>query len=580
MDRPLLMKTEKPARGEAAEKPSRRAFAPLPVVALLGMLVAATMLPPLAFSVFLLDRTNRTQQDVVATLAEATAGAAIETVDRQVQGMVTTLRGLSTVNSLNEGNLEAYYDAARTALAGTDTFLIVVDKAMRQLLNTRQPYGEQFGSVSDAGPINLALETGAVVVSDGFFGKVAEKWVFNVVLPWKQRGAEPMALILTQNVEALAPALAMENLRGGWNAVIVDKKGIVLSSTLMSSDVGKPFFLDKPAGPDRQTHAMIDFNNRHYELITKESKVTGWRVQLWAEQGIIQRPMFRTFRLLLLGGVGMIAVAAFVAWVLGRQIAKSVQRLAADAHKLGAGEDVIATTYPVRELNAVSSALADAATERRASEAEIRLLMREVAHRAKNQLTVVSSLAKQSARNAKDVADFSESFQHRIMGLARSTDLLIAGSVAGVELGALLRVQIEPFKPAEESKLETSGPEFRLSLQAAQTLGLALHEMATNAAKYGALSTPHGSISVTWSIEADDLVIVWRERLTPFQPPLRETKGFGTQLIDRTLGGALGAKIERVYHQDGLECRIEVPVAKILPETKADPAVAPEQLPV
>jgi two-component sensor histidine kinase len=479
----------------------------MPVVALLGMLVAATMLPPLAFSVFLLDRTNRTQQDVVATLAEATAGAAIETVDRQVQGMVTTLRGLSTVNSLNEGNLEAYYDAARTALAGTDTFLIVVDKAMRQLLNTRQPYGEQFGSVSDAGPINLALETGAVVVSDGFFGKVAEKWVFNVVLPWKQRGAEPMALILTQNVEALAPALAMENLRGGWNAVIVDKKGIVLSSTLMSSDVGKPFFLDKPAGPDRQTHAMIDFNNRHYELITKESKVTGWRVQLWAEQGIIQRPMFRTFRLLLLGGVGMIAVAAFVAWVLGRQIAKSVQRLAADAHKLGAGEDVIATTYPVRELNAVSSALADAATERRASEAEIRLLMREVAHRAKNQLTVVSSLAKQSARNA-DVADFSESFQHRIAGLARSADLLIASSVAGVELRRAIacRSNVQPAK----NQLETSGPEFRLSLQAAQTLGLALHEMATNAAKYGALSTPHGSISVTWSIEADDLVIVWR----------------------------------------------------------------------
>jgi two-component sensor histidine kinase len=184
-----------------------------------------------------------------------------------------------------------------------------------------------------------------------------------------------------------------------------------------------------------------------------------------------------------------------------------VQRLAADAHKLGAGEDVIATTYPVRELNAVSSALADAATERRASEAEIRLLMREVAHRAKNQLTVVSSLAKQSARNA-DVADFSESFQHRIMGLARSADLLIASSVAGVELRRAIACRSN--RSAGEESAETSGPEFRLSLQAAQTLGLALHEMATNAAKYGALSTPHGSISVTWSIEADDLVIVWR----------------------------------------------------------------------
>jgi two-component sensor histidine kinase len=576
--RPLLMKAEQ-ALAQEPKKLPRRAFAPMPVVALLGLLIAATMLPPLAFSVFLLDRTNRTQQDVVATLAEATAGAAIETVDRQVQGMVTTLRGLSTVNALNEGNLQAYYDAARTALAGTDTFLIVVDKSMRQLLNTRRPYGEVLGQASDPGPVNLALDTGAVVVSDGFLGRVAEKWVFNVVLPWKQRGEEPMALMLTQNAEALAPALAMENLRGGWNAAIVDKKGVVLSSTLMSSDVGKPFFLDKPAGHDRQARTTVDFNSRHYELITKESKVTGWRVQLWAERDVIQRPMARTFRLLLLGGAGMLAAAGFAAWLLGRQITKSVRKIAAEAHQLGAGEDIVPTTYPVRELNTVSSALADAAAERKASENEIRLLMREVAHRAKNQLTVVSSLAKQSARSAKDVADFSESFQQRIMGLARSTDLLIAGSVAGVELGALLRVQIEPFKPAEASRLETSGPEFRLSLQAAQTLGLALHEMATNAAKYGALSTPQGSISATWSVRGENLVIVWRERLTPFEPPTGDAKGFGTQLIDRTLGGALGAKIDRIYHQDGLECRIEVPVAKLLPEKKTDPSVAPEQLP-
>jgi hypothetical protein len=73
---------------------------------------------------------------------------------------------------------------------------------------------------------------------------------------------------------------------------------------------------------------MIDFNNRHYELITKESKVTGWRVQLWAEQGIIQRPMFRTFRLLLLGGVGMIAVAPLSpgCWVADCQIGATARR--------------------------------------------------------------------------------------------------------------------------------------------------------------------------------------------------------------------------------------------------------------
>lgn len=559
--------------GQASETARRPATA-LPVVVLLGMLITATMLPPLAFSVFLLDRTNRAQQDVIAQLSEATAGAAVETIDRQLQGMVTSLRGFSTSNSLSQGNLPEIYQAAKTALAGTDTFLIVADKNLNQLLNTRRPYGERLGKISDTGQAQLSLDTGAIVISDGFLGRIAQTWVFNVSMPWKQRGVDPLVLIMTQNAETLASALSMQNLRGGWNAVVVDKNGIVMASTLMSSDVGKPFALDQQSGPDRPTRSVVDFNDKRYELISKRSEVSGWRVVLWAERAVIQRPMARTFRILLLGGAAMIAIGGFAAWLLGRQITKSVRKLATDAHRLGVGEDVAATVFPVRELSTVSAALADASAERRASENEIRLLMREVAHRAKNQLTVVSSLAKQSARSARSVSDFSESFQQRIMGLARSTDLLIAGGVAGVELTELIKVQIEPFRPADASGLETKGPKFRLSLQAAQTLGLALHEMATNAAKYGALSTPHGKLSVKWSLDGDDLTIVWRERLQSFEAPSTGTKGFGTQLIDRTLGGALGARIERIYHEDGLECRLVIPQSKLLPEKKADPAVA------
>ena len=393
-------------------------------------------------------------------------------------------------------------------------------------------------------------------------------------MPWKQRGQDPLLLILTQNAETLASALSMQNLRGGWNAVIVDKNGIVLASTLMSSDVGKPFALDAPSGEERPTRSVVDRDNKSYELISKKSQLSGWSVILWADHDVIQRPMTRTFRILLLGGAAMIAIGGFAAWLLGHQITKSVRKLATDAHRLGAGEDVVETAFPVRELSTVSAALADASTERRASENEIRLLMREVAHRAKNQLTVVASLAKQSARGARSIPDFSESFQQRIMGLARSTDLLIAGGVAGVELGELIKVQIEPFRPGEATRLEIKGPKFRLSLQAAQTLGLALHEMATNAAKYGALSTPQGTLSVTWSVDLEDLSIVWRERLQSFEAPPADVKGFGTQLIDRTLGGALGAKIERTYHGDGLECRLVIPLAKLFPEKKADPSVA------
>jgi len=567
----LLTKAKNAADAKAGKAlssiPARRAFMPMPVVALLGLLIAAAMLPPLALSGFLLQRTNSAQEEVVATLAEATAGAAIETVDRQLQGMVSTLRGLSTANSLSSGSLEDFYDGARSALAGTDIYLIVLDKDMNQLLNTRVPFGQFLPKTADPLSAQLALESGAVVISDGFLGKTSQKWVFNTILPWTQPGKDPVLLILSQNAESLTDALAMENLRGGWNAVILDRKGMVLSSTLMSSDVGKPFFLGQliPGGSIR---SIVDYEGHGYDVITKQSDFSHWRVALWARHETIQRPMLRTLRLLLLGAGAMIAVGGFATWFLGRQITKSVRKLADDAHRLGAGVAVSASTYPVSEFSSVSAALADASAQRRASENEIRFLMREVAHRSKNQLTVVSSLAKQSARGATNVAEFSESFQQRLMGLARSTDLLIAGSVAGVELGELLKVQIEPFGPGDLTRLRFDGPAFKLSLQAAQTLGLAIHEMATNAAKYGAFSTPRGKLDVKWSIVGDDVVLVWRERLPSFEPTEQKT-GFGTQLIDRTLGGALGARIERIYHPNGLECRIEIPADKLVPDAKS-----------
>lgn len=566
------MKAETDA-GPGAAARQKRAFAPMSVVTLLGILIAAAMLPPLALSGFLLQRTNTNQQDMVATLAEATASAAMVTVDRQIQGMVSTLRGLSTANSLGRGSLEDFYDAARSALAGTKSYLIVLDKDMNQLLNTRAPYGEKLGKPSDPGPAQLALESGAVVISDAFYSEAAKKWVFNTILPWTQRGKEPRLLALTQEAEALSETLAMQDLRGGWNAVIVDRKGTVLTSTLMSSDIGKPFFLEAVAGSQGPVQRSEVVDGKSYELIVKTSEFSGWRVIVWAESAVIERPMYRTLRLLLLGAAAMIAVAGVATWLVGLQIAKSVRKISEDARRLGAGEMISASTYPVSELSRVSKALADASAARYESENEIRFLMREVAHRSKNQLTVVSSLAKQSARNSKSVADFSEGFQQRLMGLARSTDLLIGGSVAGVELGELFKVQIEPFRPAEAAQLEIRGPEFRLSLQAAQTLGLAMHEMATNAAKYGALSSSAGTLSVTWNIEGDDINITWRERLPKAAGP-SDKKGFGTQLIDRTVGAALSAKIERTYHDDGLEFRMIIPVSKLEPVAKVDELAA------
>lgn len=534
------------------------------VSALLALLIAVTILPPLAFSVILIQQNNDAQQEVVSTLAEATAGSFVETLERQLQGMRTSLNVLSTIGALEDDELRDFHARGRVALADSDQELLVVDENGNQILNTRTAFGSSLPPLSEPAPVLEAIETGETVVSNAYYDETARSWRFNVSMPRLGEDGAQEALVLTQNVDSLSGTLTGQNLRGGWNAVITDREGIVAASTFLSSDVGQPFFLDELMSPDRPgPRQTMTLDGERYETTTKRSQLSGWSVIVWAPSATIERNLVQSLRALVIGGLVMIAIGTAAAWLLGRQISKPLRQLSRDADHLGAGEDVQEADFPVTEIATVSAALAKASQDRKNAENEIRFLMREVAHRSKNQLTVVSSIAKQTARNSRSFAAFEERFQERIQGLARSTDLLMAGGVAGVELSELMQAQIEPFRPADEKRLQISGPRFRLSHQAAQTIGLALHELATNASKYGAFQIQSGSLAVTWKRSAGNLVINWRE----YVPRLRkkaERRGFGSEMIERMLGGALDAQIERNMHANGVEYSFTIPVERLI----------------
>jgi len=557
--------------GDEPSAPPRGSVRPRPIGLFLFLLVAVILVPALTFSVVLLERNHRAQRELIDTLAGATASSISEAVDREILGMVTTLRVLSTAESLPRGEYARFHDRARSALAGKGAYVILVDNDMRQLLNTRVTFGTPLEGTSDTASVQRALETGVAVVSNAFFGRTAQRWVFNVVLPLTAAGLPGKSLIMTQDATNLSQALSQQALRGGWEASLIDQNGVVLASSQLPAETGKPFFLGGyPASGQYEGRVDENADSAEYSLVTEKSPLTGWTVGVWAPSAVIDGPLWRSMLSLALGALGVGLLAAIAAWLLGRQIAGPVKRLARDAKRLGKGEEVAAVDYPIAEIATVSEALAQASTDRRAAENEIRFLMREVAHRSKNQLTVVSSIAKQSARSARNLTAFQDSFQKRLQGLARSTDLLVAGGVAGVELRALLATQIEPFRPPEEERMELDGPALRLGNQAAQTIGLAVHELATNAAKYGAFSGSAGRLSVAWCIADGRLALVWRE----YVPRLRrraETRGFGTEVIERMLGGTLDASIERIIHPDGLECRFSIPLDRLRPAAEAMP---------
>ncbi len=527
----------------------------------LTSLLLVAIVPAFIFSLVVLKRSVDQQEQVITALLQASTGSVTRIVERDIEGMLTTLKVLSTSQEIEDGNMEAFYHRAATALAETDSYLIVIDRKHNQRLNTRVPFGAQLSKASDTGSVERAFtNNGAPLVSNVFFGQTAGKWVFNVYLPAKLATGDEYLLTLTQNAENMAKAVNRDTLSPGWNAALVDGAGKVIISSDAAVKAGEPFFLDKVPAISIGVRNIKE-NGTKYRVATEFSVVTGWRIIAWAPSATVDAPAVWSFLWLSLGGILFAGIAIAGSLAIARLLSQGVKLVAQDARRLGAGERIESRPHMISEVEQVSAALARAAAARGKAENEIRFLMREVAHRSKNQLTVIQSMLNQSVYSAESASDFADSFRKRIAGLARSTDLMITNAAQGVDFRELAQNQLQPFTPDDPKRVILSGPALRLDTQIAQTLGMALHELATNATKYGALANTTGVVKLSWSLEDEGIAIRWREEGADLadkpSDPIR--KGFGTLVLERMLGMALNAALERVMHADGIEWRITIP---------------------
>ncbi len=215
-----------------------------------------------------------------------------------------------------------------------------------------------------------------------------------------------------------------------------------------------------------------------------------------------------------------------------------------------------------RERRAVSvvGTVADI-TERKEREEKEHLLMREVNHRAKNMLSVVDAIAHQTATRSPE--DFVERFSERIQALSANQDLLVRNEWKGVEIEDLVHAQLAPFASLIGSRIAVHGPKLCLKAAGAQAVGLALHELATNAGKYGALSTDMGRVDICWEIDGDALTMSWTERDGPLvSAPKR--RGFGTIVMERMAERSVDGTVDLDYPPSGLTWRLTCPAANAL----------------
>jgi PAS domain S-box-containing protein len=232
--------------------------------------------------------------------------------------------------------------------------------------------------------------------------------------------------------------------------------------------------------------------------------------------------------------------------------------------KDGALIDVSLTVSPVKDAEGRiigASKIARDITERKEADRRLRLLAAEIDHRAKNLLATVQAVA--TSTQADSVPEFVESFMGRLQSIARAHALLTENRWKGAELKRLLEEELEAFRSAEAAdRVSLFGPPVTLPPGAAETLSMTLHELATNSAKYGALSVPAGRLSVEWSKDASGQVTLrWMEAGgPPVQPPSRQ--GFGTRLISRT-AGHLDGESRLEWRASGLVYEITVPAHKL-----------------
>jgi two-component sensor histidine kinase len=211
-------------------------------------------------------------------------------------------------------------------------------------------------------------------------------------------------------------------------------------------------------------------------------------------------------------------------------------------------------------------------TEKKRQEDRLIRLTRDVTHRTKNVLAVVHAIARQTA--ARSTSDFLESFGNRVQSIARAHDLLVVQDWQGVDLTALIQAQLTGMDPTMLSRVSLAGPEVTIGPEATQNIGLAIHELADNAIKHGALTGEAGKISIDWHLAGSasqherSLQLRWLEQGMPARDAMtghRSRSGFGHAFLETAVGRTLAARAKLELLPDGLSYEIEIPAYHLQP---------------
>jgi len=538
-----------------------RGVPPQGIRTFLILFALALAIPLLGLAVFAFDRMATLEQAETERRVMQVAQDLAGDIDRDLDRATATLETLATSAALKRGDFPAFHAQAVLALRRTKAAIVLIDSTYQQLVDTLKEYGALLPPTADPETAKRVFDTKERQVSDLFRGSVSGRPVFNLEIPVIYDGVVRYVLIMSFQAAYIADLLRAAQLEAPWITGVTDNKGMILARSERHEEfVGKPL----PRELLEQSRAAKDVfraTNVAGDPIlraTVRSATTGWLVSATVPVSYLEAPRKRgqVFAATMIGAALMLG--ALLAYVFGGFMARPLDAATKAAAEVGQGAQVEPVRSPLREANALTETLSEASLELKRRREQSEFLMGELAHRAKNQLAVIKGMALQTAKQSTSVDQFVEQLGQRIQGLAESQDLMLRQSWQGAWLRDLVRAHLELFAAGERAKL--TGPDVFLNANTVQNIGFALHELATNASKHGALSTPQGRVSVSWDNDGGRIHLLWIESNGPHvERPQR--RGFGSLVLTDLVAQALQGTSNLEFLADGLRWRLDIPDA-------------------
>jgi two-component sensor histidine kinase len=557
-------------------------------------LVLAILLPSMALGAATAWQMAGNYRTAFEERLSGTAQGLALALDREVQSHIAALTALAASPRFNDDDLAGFYAHARGAAEALGTSVVVIGADLRQRLHTDRAFGVTLPMTAATEEVRRAYETGLPVVSGYLVGAVLHRPVVVVLVPVTRQGQVVAVLAAPLPPERLSALLAMQRLSEGAFATLFDGRNIVMARS--SEAVGfqgrkaLDWFVETSTGSDAGIAQGRSLTGEDVILAYRRlTRAPAWVITVAEPLATYDASWQRPLVMLGLGGAATFVVALIAAAWLGRRILHPVQALTRQAEAVAAsgGEVALAESAPARvaefEVLRLAMLRADATIRARAAdaaagEARKTLLMREVDHRAKNVLAVVQSVIRLTPRDKPEV--FATAVEARVAALARTHSLLAEGGWYGADLRAVAERALAPYMSTPNSgTVRLDGPPVPLVPAAVQPIAMVLHELATNAARYGALSVPGGAVTLAWWVSKgggdDRLHMRWAEMDGAPVPGTPTRQGFGTRLIDTSVRGQLGGSVTRRWESTGLICEISIPLIRAVATGNDEAATGP-----